>query len=126
MNLAEYGADWPQFSKRIRFDRAAGRCECRGECGHADCVGVQSLRGRALGDGRCVRRHGEHHFDDQFGDGVLVVLTTAHLCDDKRCRNETHVLALCQRCHLHLDRHHHARNASRTRDAKNGQERLPL
>lgn len=32
-NAARYPDDWPEISRRIRFDRAGGRCECRGECG---------------------------------------------------------------------------------------------
>ncbi len=120
-----YGKDWDAFSARIRFERAGGRCECRGQCGNPNCVGVQAQSGRIVTiDDLCVRRHGEFHFDDPFGDGVRVILTVAHLCHDKPCRKEDHVLAMCQRCHLSYDMPHHVENAGRTRDAKRGQERL--
>ena len=33
-NRARYPKEWPAISKRIRFERAGGRCECEGECGH--------------------------------------------------------------------------------------------
>lgn len=89
-NRARYGPDWPEFSRSIRFDRAAGRCECEGECG------------RGTHDGRCPN---EHH-GAAYGTGSRVVLTTAHLCHTPECRE--HVRAMCQGCHLHYDRDHHA------------------
>ena len=116
-----YGPGWETFSEHIRFERAEGRCECTGECGgwHPGQEGESNTL-------RCPREHGhtiaEYTLDNR--DQRKVVLTTAHLCPDKACRDERHVLAMCQRCHLHLDRMHHARNASRTRDAKAGQERM--
>jgi hypothetical protein len=100
-----YGADWPVFSKRIRFERAEGRCECTGEC-----------IGEPHPFGRCARNN------DERG----VVLTVAHLCHDESCRDETHVKAMCQGCHLRYDAKYHAQNASLTRDAKRGQQRLAL
>jgi len=100
-----YGADWPVFSKRIRFERAKGRCECTGEC-----------IGEPHPFGRCARNN------DERG----VVLTVAHLCHGESCRDETHVKAMCQGCHLRYDAKYHAQNASLTRDAKRGQTRLDL
>jgi hypothetical protein len=86
-----YPINWPAISARIRFTRAAGRCECAGECG--------------TGHGaRCTARHGQPH----SVTGSRVVLTTAHLdhvpehCDDANLR------AMCQRCHLAYDAGHHA------------------
>ena len=32
-NRSRYPEDWAEISKRIRFDRAQGCCECKGECG---------------------------------------------------------------------------------------------
>ena len=39
MDRAAYPKDWDEFSRRIRFERAEGRCECLGDCG---------LHGRSL------------------------------------------------------------------------------
>ncbi len=111
---ALYGRDWSMFSDRIRFTRARGRCECRGECGHR-----HETRRKCAG--RCPGRHG-----DILLRGGKLVLTVAHLCHDESCRDESHVRAMCQRCHLRYDAYHHARNASATRDRKYGQERLAL
>ena len=98
-----YPVDWPAISARIRFTRAAGRCECEGECG----------RGHA---GRCLARHGQPH----PVTGSVVVLTTAHLdhvpehCDDENLR------AMCQRCHLAYDAALHAATAAATRAEHGG------
>lgn len=109
-NRHRYGHDWPKFSRQIRFDRAEGRCECEGECG------------RGTHEGRCPNRHGE----PAYGTGSKVVLTVAHLCHTPECRE--HVKAMCQGCHLHYDREHHARTRAATRTAAladAGQETLP-
>ena len=100
-NRHRYGDDWPEFSRSIRFDRAAGRCECRGECGrpaeHLDVTG------------RCVNQH----LEPAYGTGSKVILTVAHLCHTPECRE--HVKAMCQGCHLHYDRDHHAQTRADTR-----------
>lgn len=96
-----YSADWPQISRRIRFERAGGRCECQGECG------VEH-------HGRCGARHGEAH----PVTGSMVILTTAHLDHVPENLDDLNLKALCQRCHLRYDRHHHAANARLSREAK--------
>jgi hypothetical protein len=105
-NQHRYPPDWPAISDAIRWRRARGRCECRGECGR---TGVH-----LAGDGRCRNRHGQ----PAHGTGSRVVLTTAHLdhtpenCDDDNLR------AMCQGCHLHYDREHHAQTRAATRAAE--------
>ena len=108
-NRSRYGADWPEFSRAIRFERADGRCECEGECG------------RGTHDGRCPNRHGAA----AYGTGSKVILTVAHLCHTPECRE--HVKAMCQGCHLHYDRDHHAQTRAATAAAERaaaGQETL--
>ena len=100
-NRDRYPADWPELSRRIRFERAAGRCECLGECG------------RGTHDGRCPNRHGE----PAYGTGSKVVLTTAHRNHQPEdCRPEN-LAAMCNGCHLHYDRDHHAATRAATRAA---------
>lgn len=106
-NRHRYGKDWPEFSKKIRFERAAGRCECEGECGRIE---------HLADDGRCFNRHGE----SAYRTGSKVVLTVAHLCHTPECRE--HVKAMCQGCHLHYDRDHHA-ETRRATDAANRAKR---
>ena len=112
-NLADYPADWKDFSRRIRFDRAAGRCECLGECG---------LHGAGLfhpAARRCVEMNGTK----AKWAKSRVVLSVAHLnakggpcqCEPK-CSIAAHVKAMCARCHLRYDGERHANNAARKRD----------
>jgi hypothetical protein len=97
-NRKRYPADWKQISQRIRFTRAGGRCECNGECG------------RGTHQGRCPNIHGGR----AYGTGSNVVLTTAHLNHTPEdCRDEN-LAAMCQGCHLHYDRDHHAQTRRET------------
>lgn len=104
-----YPTDWPAFSRRIRYERAEGQCECLGHCG---------LHCTTPGPRRCEERDGQPAL---WAKG-LVRLTVAHLnapggvcrCDPL-CALDAHVLALCNRCHLRYDVALHRRNASATR-----------
>ncbi|GAB3958276.1 hypothetical protein GCM10028805_52300 [Spirosoma harenae] len=71
-----YPPDWTETSKRIRFDRAEGRCE---ECGAV---------------------HGEPHPKT----GKIVKLQTAHLNRDPQQTRDEELKALCPRCHFAYDR----------------------
>jgi hypothetical protein len=101
-NLARYPADWDAISLEVK-ERAGWQCECEGECG------------RGTHDGRCPNVHA----GEAYGTGSRVVLTTAHLdqvpehCGTPGCR--PNLKAMCQGCHLHYDRDHHAQTAYRTR-----------
>lgn len=93
-----YPANWKDVSHYIRFVRAKGRCECQGECG------------RGTHEGRCPNRHGE----PAYGTGSKVVLTTAHLNHTPEDVDPTILRAMCQGCHLHYDREHHAQTKAAT------------
>jgi hypothetical protein len=92
-----HGPHWEFVRLRIHA-RAAGRCECRGECGEA------------------------HHCDARAGDalpcGWPVVLACAHLNHCPGDNRDSNLLLLCQPCHLRHDAELHQRNASRTRRLK--------
>ncbi|MFC7344884.1 hypothetical protein [Saccharopolyspora griseoalba] len=113
-NRDRYPDNWPEISHHIRFDRAAGRCECRGECGRPT--------DHLAADGRCRNHHG----NPAYGTGSKVVLTTAHRNHvPEDCRDEE-LFAACQGCHLHYDRAHHAQTRKHTLAATRGQTMLPL
>jgi hypothetical protein len=95
-NKLRYPEDWRAISDRIRFDRAEGRCECAGECGRHALA--------SLDDGRCPNRHGM----PAYGTGSKVVLTTAHLDHTPENCEDDNLKAMCQGCHLHYDKDHHA------------------
>lgn len=100
-NRARYPADWKQISHRIRFVRADSRCECLGECG------------RGTHAGRCQNYHGL----PAYGTGKTVVLTVAHLNHTPEDCRDDNLRAMCQGCHLHYDREHHAQTAQQTKTA---------
>jgi hypothetical protein len=111
-NKNRYPKDWKKISHRIRFVRAQGRCECEGECG----------RGHY---GRCPNLHGE----PAYGTGSIVVLTVAHLEHQPEKCEDGDLKAMCQGCHLHYDKEHHAQSRLRTREKEllaAGQQFLPL
>jgi len=101
-NRGRYPADWPAISERIRFARALGRCECRGECGRP-MVHLEV-------DDRCRNVHGQ----PAYGTGSKVVLTTAHLDHTPENCGDDNLKAMCQGCHLHYDRGHHAETRAAT------------
>lgn len=123
MKLHDYPPDWPAISRRVRFERAGGRCEWPGCGARHDSVIVRKrdgepYRGR---DGMPLELDGvAGEIAALEGDRVVkVVLTTAHACDCRpKCGDESHLLGLCQRCHLRLDAPDHRRNAAATRRRK--------
>ncbi len=108
----KYPTMWRAVSKQIRFVRAAGRCECTGQCGKC-----------STGE-RCSAINYQPHPITKS----KVVLTVAHQCEcEPLCAEPTHLLAMCNRCHLNQDAPLHARNASRTRRGqRNNQELFPF
>ena len=100
-NRERYPSDWKQISLRIRTERAAGRCECLGECG------------RGTHTGRCPNVNG----GQAYGTGSKVVLTVAHLDHTPENCHPDNLRAMCQGCHLHYDRDHHRETAAATRRA---------
>jgi len=103
VDWARYPPNWPLFRVEIRDARARGRCECIGECG----IHRPNPHPR-----RCVEIH---HKPARWFRGT-VRLTIAHLCHcDPPCTIPDHVKAMCQRCHLRVDRWNHARKRQETR-----------
>ena len=80
INYSDYPADWKLRSRFIREYRARSRCE------------------------KCGVENGA-----PTGRGWKVVLTVAHLFDsDKKNGRFLNLAALCQKCHLNLDKYHHS------------------
>lgn len=98
-NKGRYPSNWAEISKRIRFERARGRCECEGECGRMAHAGS-----------RCASRHLER----SPYTGTRVILTVAHLDHTPENCGDDNLKAMCQGCHLHYDREHHAQSRAKT------------
>lgn len=129
--------------RRAILERAGGLCECVGGCGYSHPRGgcrapdgdLVDRRMTALPTPGAVLEEVRPHVHDgtclgERCSGVRVVLTIAHLDHDPSNNDPANLRALCQRCHLRLDKHEHARNAAETRarrrDEAAGQARLPL
>ena len=97
-----YPGHWKTLSHKIRHERARGRCECMGECG---------LHRTHPGPRRCEEIN---NTPAKWAKG-MVVLTVAHLCQNSTCEDETHLKAMCNRCHLRYDVKQHQQNSYRTR-----------
>lgn len=104
MDRSQYPDDWEAISQRVRFERAGGRCECRGECGNKHETN-EELNGEVSWSRRITDRCGAVHGEliPLNPKGSLVVLTTAHLDRDPSGTDESHMRAMCQRCHLAYD-----------------------
>lgn len=120
-----YPANWQEIRRRI-LERAGHCCE---HCG--------------LSDGAFGYRDSDGEFhqapaDDKDGirltlwaedlpeDARLfaIQLTIAHLEHDPRLNTDADLAALCCQCHNRHDGPHRARNRSKTRDSRRGQERF--
>jgi hypothetical protein len=113
-NRARYPKDWRQISNRIRFERAASRCECEGRCGRG-CV-------KSTSGGRCEARHG----NVAPISGSKVILTVAHLDHTPENCIDSNLMAMCQGCHLAYDAEHHAETARASRAAALADQMDPL
>jgi hypothetical protein len=107
-----YPSDWPDISRRVRFDRAGGVCEgCRRPHGQI----VRCLPDGRWFDGNAQTWRNNHGRPARWPDLVeavhlrqtRVVLAAAHLDHDPRNNRMRNLKSLCQRCHLIHDRFHH-------------------
>jgi hypothetical protein len=109
-----YPIDWELLSRRIRFERAQGRCE---RCGRPHGQAI-----RQLADGRWYDEAATAWRDDagmaaDWPDIVeftaartkRIYLSAAHRDHDPSNSRPRNLMALCQRCHLRHDRPEHQR-----------------
>lgn len=86
-NKIRYPKNWPEISKRIRFERAENKCE------------------------KC----GAENYNPHPDTGSKVILTVAHLDHTPEHCDDENLMAMCQRCHLRYDAHHH-KSCEKTED----------
>jgi hypothetical protein len=107
-----YPSNWPDISRRVRFERAGGRCE---GCGRPHGATLRCLPdGRWLDPERATWRDGRGRAarwpdleDWTRLRTTKVVLAAAHLDHDPANNRARNLRSLCQRCHLLHDRRHH-------------------
>jgi hypothetical protein len=132
-----YPPYWKQFSEYIRFERAKNKCE-KCDAPNGMWKAIWSIDGdHSVG---YFENSNDASLDEDFAFLVrkptLIVLTVAHLdneggvCDCKartglKCADPSHVLALCQACHLALDLPKHIENRRITlRDQRDSRRSL--
>lgn len=101
-NRARYPADWPEISKRIREERAGGRCECSGQCGIDHEEEHRSVAPDGSEDSEFTRCQAMNGFRHPVTDS-RVVLTVMHLDHTPEHCADGNLLAGCQRCHNRYD-----------------------
>lgn len=126
INYKDYNPGFPKLSKWIRFERAKNCCE---GCGIANYTVIQYVDEciddkhpfANYPDARAFANQ-QNKFNKMCGRfGIrfaVVILTVAHLDQDRRNDAEDNLKALCQKCHLSVDRKH---NWQRRRYGKTGQ-----
>lgn len=100
IDYKKYPPNWKTEVRPAILARAKNCCELCGVENYA--IGVRNPDGAfvELGDDET-----QHIWAMATGFRVFkIVLTIAHKCDDTMCSDHDHLLALCQRCHLGLDR----------------------
>ena len=139
MDKSRYPSDWDEISRRIRFDRAGGKCEWCGAPNGKEIVRSsadparyivldEETYGYTWPDGQPIRMS---EIPDEYDilRGVRVILTVHHKGiphedgapgdrHDKMDVREENLAALCQRCHLYADLDIHISNAKITRARK--------
>lgn len=105
-NRNAYPPDWRAISKRIRFERAGGRCE--------KCGAVHGQPHPITGSKTVLQ---VHHLGIEKPDG-----SPGDKNDKLDCRDEN-LAALCQACHLDADRADAVKKSARTK-TKNTHRRI--
>jgi len=107
-----YPRNWPQISRRVRFERADGMCQ---GCGRPHGMTVRCLPDGRWFDTSCQTWRNRHGRPTRWPDLVeialirhtRVILAAAHLDHDPRNNRLRNLRSLCQRCHMIHDRPHH-------------------
>ena len=100
-----YPSDWPQISRRVRFERAAGICQ---GCGRPHGTKIRCLPdGRWFDPTQRIWRNGRGRparWPDLVETAQVrhtrVVLAAAHLDHNPRNNRRRNLKSLCQRCHM--------------------------
>ncbi len=120
-----YPEDWKALRASI-LERAHEACECTGQCGREHpggrCFATNGdliVRAKAQHERHLWKRHA--HVGVCMGEdcgAVKVVLTVAHLDHVEANNDPENLRAMCQFCHLSLDREDNARRAALARASR--------
>jgi hypothetical protein len=107
-----YPRDWPEISRRVRFERAGGICQ---GCGRPHGMAVRCLPDGRWFDTSCLSwRNGRGRaarwpdlMEATQARQTRVILAAAHLDHNPGNNRTRNLRSLCQRCHMIHDRPHH-------------------
>ena len=133
VDYKDYHPKWKLISWLIRYKRAGNRCE---ECGLLNGQIIKRLKGGSYTtpgpqDWDMIHsaiRNGGHNMTTalkNFGF-TKVVLTVAHVDQDKTNNRFDNLKAWCQRCHLKHDQQQHVQNRKYGRNHKKNNLKLEL
>lgn len=129
---SDYHPKWSLISRLIRYHRAKNRCE---ECGLQNGRIIIRLKGgnwrspaAAEWDVYYSRLRNDYSKVQarKVAGMTMVVLTVAHLDQDRTNNRFSNLKALCQCCHLKIDKGQHIANRKYGRHWKKHQLRLEL
>lgn len=131
IDYKDYHPKWSLISRLIRFKRAKNRCE---KCGVKNSKVIKRIglgKWREPNGAEWSQLHLYHYrYKWSYKESVkkagltIIVLTVAHLDHDKTNNRFSNLSALCQSCHLHHDKAHHAANRKYGRNHKRDQIKL--
>jgi hypothetical protein len=107
-----YPSDWPEISRKVRFERAGGICQ---RCGRLHGMTVRCLPDGRWFDPSCLRwrnGRGRHARWPDLVEAIQerqthVILAAAHLDHNPGNNRARNLKSLCQRCHMIHDRPYH-------------------
>lgn len=139
ISYKNYPSNWKSEIRPAILERDGHKCKkcqvpnkaivCRGKWG----VGIYEIDVYQNDDGQIFNaENGEYITDDYVGEVFTnekqkvtkIVLTIAHLDNDVTNNDYSNLAALCQRCHLHLDKEQHMVNSRETRERKKKLQKL--
>ncbi len=132
IDVKDYHPKWTLISRLIRYQRAKNKCEwCSAPNGKVirrykdDTIEVAPDIQQSWGWGNIRWFNDKFHglFDFKL---TKIVLTVAHLDQDKDNNQFSNLAALCQKCHLGHDAQQHARNRQYGRNHKRNQLTLDI
>lgn len=119
IDYKKYPKNWKTEIRPAILKRADNKCEICGVENNA--IGWRGNDGEFNYSEQYIRVKKLGYGYVQHTGYLKIVLTIAHLDHDITNNSYENLKALCQKCHLNYDKHHHATNSRITRNAKKKQ-----
>jgi hypothetical protein len=125
IDYKKYPKNWKTEIRPAILERANNCCE---ECGvHNYATGARDLDGKWHNTREICSMNSDvgYGYFGTFGvRDIKIVLTIAHLDHDITNNDYSNLKALCQKCHLNLDKNQHRQSSRNTMNKKKGLQSL--